>query len=777
MTRSQSLVRLALVTVILTINTVLPAGAAPGDPVDLVIAQTDAPDPVAQGQLLTYTLTVTNTGSFQATDIRVTDNLPGGVTFVSATAGYDRSGNVVVWEGLGPLNPGDSLPPLVVSVIPEEAGTLSNRAEVESVELETNPANNTDVEETNVARRFADLAITKTDSPDPAEKGDELKYTLRIVNNGPDTATGVTVTDELPADVTFIAAGSSQGECSRSADKVTCKLGTMLDGATATVTINVLVKERGTIENTARVKANQADPFQANNKSDAVTDVPGGVADLSIIKSDSPDPMGSQQPTQDRVAGALTYTLRVTNHGPDEATDVQVTDELPAGVIFHSAGSSQGSCERSGDSTVTCDLGTVLADAQAVVTIKVIPKRTGTLVDKARVTANQRDPRESNNVSVGVTSIPRAMADVSLLKTDSPDPADRGQLLTYSIRVTNNGPDGATGVNVTDVLPEEVIFHSAGSSQGSCNRLEALTHPFAGMTVTPSGNGYWLAATDGGVFPFGDAPALGSAAGTRLNKPIVAMAATPSGNGYWLVASDGGVLTYGDGTFFGSTGAITLVQPIVGAASTPSGRGYWLVASDGGVFAFGDAPFVGSTGGLNLNQPIVGMMPTTTGRGYWLVASDGGIFAFGDASFLGSTGGIRLNQPIVGATATSSGHGYWLVASDGGIFNFGDASFLGSAGGIRLQRPIVGMAPTPDGKGYWLHSVDGGVFAFAEAPFLGGLALDHDIVSCNLGSLANGAAATVTIRVIPKVSGTIVNRAAVVANERDPFGSNNADAS
>ena len=97
------------------------------------------------------------------------------------------------------------------------------------------------------------------------------------------------------------------------------------------------------------------------------------------------------------------------------------------------------------------------------------------------------------------------------------------------------------------------------------------------------------------------------------------MAATPDGKGYWLVASDGGIFTYGDAAFYGSTGGMTLNQPIVGMAATPDGKGYWLVASDGGIFTYGDAAFYGSTGGMTLNKPIVGMAvappppPTTAG--------------------------------------------------------------------------------------------------------------------------------------------------------------------
>jgi len=84
----------------------------------------------------------------------------------------------------------------------------------------------------------------------------------------------------------------------------------------------------------------------------------------------------------------------------------------------------------------------------------------------------------------------------------------------------------------------------------------------------------------------GDAVYYGSTGSLSLNKPIVGMVSTPSGHGYWLVASDGGIFSFGDAVFYGSTGSLPLNKPIVGMVSTPSGHGYWLVASDGGVFAF-----------------------------------------------------------------------------------------------------------------------------------------------------------------------------------------------
>ena len=114
--------------------------------------------------------------------------------------------------------------------------------------------------------------------------------------------------------------------------------------------------------------------------------------------------------------------------------------------------------------------------------------------------------------------------------------------------------------------------------------LAGLTYGF-GPT-----NSYWVVTGHGG----GPRRSVrhrryGSPAGTTLNKPIVGMASTLNGLGYWLVASDGGIFSYGNAAFLGSRGGQPLNKPIVGMAATPDGGGYWLVASDGGIFSYGDA--------------------------------------------------------------------------------------------------------------------------------------------------------------------------------------------
>jgi uncharacterized repeat protein (TIGR01451 family) len=130
----------------------------------------------------------------------------------------------------------------------------------------------------------ADLSIKKTGSPNPVVSGSQLTYTISVTNNGPQDATGVTVTDSLPATVHFNSMSSSQGTCTRSTTTkpsskdgtVTCKLGSLSNGGSATVTIVVTATKPRTLSNTASVTGDQPDPTSADNSSTATTTVVGG---------------------------------------------------------------------------------------------------------------------------------------------------------------------------------------------------------------------------------------------------------------------------------------------------------------------------------------------------------------------------------------------------------------------------------------------------------------------------------------------------------------------
>ena len=271
---------------------------------------------------------------------------------------------------------------------------------------------------------------------------------------------------------------------------------------------------------------------------------------------------------------------------------------------------------------------------------------------------------------------------------------DLGNATSVNLGIAGNATilsdtSGAVTVSLPSVPSPIGVDITVTTPNGTSAVVPADRYAFG----TPhTGLGYWLSASDGGIFAYGSAQFYGSMGGRPLNKPVVGIAVTPDDKGYWEVASDGGIFAFGDAKFYGSMGGRPLNQPIVAIASTPDGKGYWEVASDGGIFAFGDAKFYGSMGGRPLKKPIVGIAGTLGSGGYWEVASDGGIFAFGDAQFYGSMGGRPLNKPIVAMTGTPDGGGYFEVASDGGIFTFGNARFFGSAGSLPLVAPVVGMA-------------------------------------------------------------------------------------
>ena len=241
-----------------------------------------------------------------------------------------------------------------------------------------------------------------------------------------------------------------------------------------------------------------------------------------------------------------------------------------------------------------------------------------------------------------------------------------------------------------------------------------------GAAPLADGTGYIETDSKGDVAVFGAATCYGSLKGVAINKPIVGIAADRATGGYWLVASDGGVFGF-NAPFRGSTGGVTLNKPVVGIASGTNSNGYYLVASDGGVFAFNE-PFRGSTGNIKLNQPVVGMAVDNATGGYWLVASDGGVFAF-KAPFLGSTGNITLAKPVVGLAPTSDDSGYRFFASDGGVFSY-NAPFYGSTGNVKLASPVIAGLNNNAYDGYWMAAADGGIFTFGPKtmPFYGSAA-------------------------------------------------------
>jgi hypothetical protein len=240
-----------------------------------------------------------------------------------------------------------------------------------------------------------------------------------------------------------------------------------------------------------------------------------------------------------------------------------------------------------------------------------------------------------------------------------------------------------------------------GSAQfyGSTGSLH-LQRPVVGIVPTADRGGYWLDASDGGVFAFGDAGFYGSIPGLGLhpagsglpnsiNAPIVGMVPSADGGGYFMVASDGGVFAFGDARFEGSCPGIGgCLGATVAVMPDASGNGYWLVTKTGAVYAFGDAPNYGAPGAQDV--PVTSAVRTPDGHGYWILFANGAVSNFGDApNFGGPLGQMGGLDPATAIFSTSDGGGYWVAAADGAVAHYGDAPSDGSMLGTRLNGSII----------------------------------------------------------------------------------------
>ncbi len=238
-----------------------------------------------------------------------------------------------------------------------------------------------------------DLVVTKSDSPDPVSFGSNLTYTITVKNIGELPATGVTLTDTLPAGVALVSANSTTGTCSGTTT-VTCGLGTLTAGATVTVTI-VVTPPAGTITNTVTATLNETDANPANNTATAETLV--DLVDLAITK----------KAAQDRVApgSSFTFSLLVKNKSAAPA-DIIVTDNLPAGLtLTKCTATGNGVCGAGGNVTFSQLAGG--ASETVLLTVAVSASATeGTVISNtASVSSPVLDPDTSNNSSTANVTV------------------------------------------------------------------------------------------------------------------------------------------------------------------------------------------------------------------------------------------------------------------------------------------------------------------------------------------------------------------------------------
>jgi len=245
---------------------------------DLSVTKTDGTSTVMNGDSRQYAITVKNNGPSQATNVMVTDTWPAGFNRTGTSAGCSPStGNGNFTCSLGTLAAGASATITANYTVPATTtGSQTNKVTVSSATSDPNLGNNTDSDTDTVTApaTSADLMITKADRPDPVATNATLVYTLTIRNNGPNAAQSVTVTDNLPATVTFQSTSASGWNCTRSGQTVTCTRASMNPGTSSTISIYVKAPSQpGTITNTASVTSATFDPVPGNNSDSETTTV------------------------------------------------------------------------------------------------------------------------------------------------------------------------------------------------------------------------------------------------------------------------------------------------------------------------------------------------------------------------------------------------------------------------------------------------------------------------------------------------------------------------
>jgi uncharacterized repeat protein (TIGR01451 family) len=321
------------------------------------------------------------------------------------------------------------------------------------------------------AQAQADLALAKAVSNATPNVGNQITFTIALTNNGPATATGVTVTDLLPAGLTFVSATPSQGTYTSGTGL--WNVGTIASGASTTLAIVATVVSPTAQTNSASITASsQADPTPGNNTA-TVTETPQ-VADLALAKTVS-------NPTPN-VGNQITFTITLTNSGVNTATNVAVTDLLPAGLTFVSATPSQGSYN---SGTGLWSVGTVTTGTPQTLTIVATVVSPNSQTNTASITASdQFDPNAGNN-SASATEVPQ-QANLALTKTVSNATPTVGSNVTFTITLTNAGPSTATGVAATDLLPAGLTLVTATPSQGSYTSATGLWSVGTVTTGTPA---------------------------------------------------------------------------------------------------------------------------------------------------------------------------------------------------------------------------------------------------------------------------------------------------
>jgi uncharacterized repeat protein (TIGR01451 family) len=384
---------------------------------DMQIAKTCKPDAPAQAGTSAFCdIQVTNLGPSDAQNVVVTDAIVSNASFtvtgittgVGACApatpiGPGSSATVTCNLGVAAAGVGTRIH---VAFTSNGAGDVNDTATVTSSTPDPNAANNSATGRVTFVAA-ADLAISKTAAPNPVVAGTNVTYTIGVNNAGPSDAPNVVVKDTIPAQVSVLSVSPSAGSCTAGIpgnplQPLTCTMGTLANGGSATITVVAAVSPtvpNGTvINNNASVSSDVSDPNNGNNSATSAVTV-NTSADLAISKASD---KAIYKPSS-----VVTYTVSVVNNGPSNALAVAVTDTLPPlkQAIYQS---DTGACafNVSPPTVLTCKLGDIpVGTSRSFVVHERINGSQGNVTNAVAVTSSTADPNATNNNATRTVTI------------------------------------------------------------------------------------------------------------------------------------------------------------------------------------------------------------------------------------------------------------------------------------------------------------------------------------------------------------------------------------
>ena len=451
--------------------------------VDLVLTKDDGGITTLPGGIVVYTLSYENAGTRDATGVFITETVPVGSVFDpgNSDVGWVETTPGVWVYTIGDVPSGDSgTVSFAVTVSdPVAAGIdgLQNTAVIEDDDLngdESNDLNNTGTDVTPIDAA-PDLFVTKDDSRVMVDAGQSLVYSIGYGNAGSQDATGVVLTETLPAGTSFDAANSDMGWVETVAGSGVYELavGDLAVGDSRTVDFAVLVDSPidatiAQIVNSVVISddgTNGLDENESDNEAIDTNDIGNalGFVDLAILKDNSVVAASG--------GDEVVYVIEFANNGTALATGVVLTETLPPGATFNVAGSSAGWYESPvGSGTYLYNVGDLAVGATGSVTFAVtvddaISAGIDDLANSVEISSNETDDDSSDNIATDIDSL-LAAPDLYVTKDDSQTTFVAGESIEYTIIYGNDGSQDATGVIITEELPAGTTFDAAASDIG-----------------------------------------------------------------------------------------------------------------------------------------------------------------------------------------------------------------------------------------------------------------------------------------------------------------------